>query len=160
MLVADHYPTKSIKDIDTDRGVPWDKAFVILFGEKISLNTLENDYIRNNYDKPRVHFALVCSALGCPPILNTSYESELLEEQLETQTRLFLSDKEKNSIDIKKRVIRLSPIFDWYKEDYVTASGSLITYVKPYFDNQARSDFDVGFTDYNWSLNHLPAWEQ
>ena len=152
-LIANNYPVKSIKDIASDSNGPWELPIVSLFGERITLNALEHEVIRKNYPDARVHFTLVCAAIGCPVLINTPYEAEILDSQLDKQTKVFLSDKDKNSIDTSGKVLRLSTIFDWFKEDFIAQSGSVITFVNPYFNNQATAEFEIEYTNYDWSLN-------
>jgi hypothetical protein len=156
-LVEENYPVNSIKDIAGSAGGPWEQPVVNLFGENITLNSLESEVIRKNYPEPRVHFALVCAALGCPVLINKPYEPQILDEQLKMQTKAFLADITKNSIDVNKQLIKLSPIFDWYREDFISASGSVLGFVNPYFGNQANSGFGIEYTDYDWSLNDLQS---
>lgn len=152
-LVADNYPVKSIKNISSDSGGPWKQPIVNLFGQKITLDALENEVIRKNYPDPRVHFALVCAALSCPDLIDTPYQAEILEHLLDQQTKEFLSDSGKNSIDTKQEKLRISPIFDWFKEDFIAQSGSVIEFVNPYFENKANKKFKIEYTNYDWSLN-------
>jgi hypothetical protein len=156
-LIIDHYPVKSIKDIATKSGGPWEQPVVNLFGDKITLNALEHELIRNDYPEPKVHFALVCAAMGCPILINKPYNVSILNDQLEEQTKLFLMDKEKNSINTKKKTLMLSPIFDWFKQDFIAKSGSVIDFVNPYFDNEANKKFKIKYTHYDWSLNDLAS---
>jgi len=152
-LIIGNYPVKSIKDIAKKSGGPWEQPIVNLFGDKITLNALEHEIIRKNYPEPRVHFALVCAAMGCPVLIDQAYNASTLDEQLEEQTKIFLLNKEKNSINIKQKTLMLSPIFDWFKQDFITKSGSVIEFVNPYFDNQANKKFKIKYTHYDWSLN-------
>ncbi len=46
--------------------------------------------IRKQFREPRIHFALVCAALGCPPLRSEAYVAPRLEEQLEDQAHAFL----------------------------------------------------------------------
>ena len=156
-LVADNYPVNSIKDIAGDSGGPWEQPIVTLFGEKRTLNALENEIIRGNYPEPRIHFALVCAALGCPKLINEPYNPEILDKQLEKQTKLFLMDSDKNSIDLRNKVLLLSPIFDWFKEDFILQSGSIIKFVSPYFGIEATGEFKIEYTNYDWTLNDLSS---
>ncbi len=156
-LVANNYPVKSIKDIAAGSGGPWKQPVVDLFGERISLNALEHELIRKSNPEARVHFALVCAALSCPVLINTPYQADILEKQLSEQTKVFMMDKDKNSIDTNAKTLRLSPIFDWFKEDFVKQSGTVIEFVNPYFDNQANIEFNIEYTNYDWSLNDQAA---
>lgn len=156
-LITDNYPVTSIKDIASDTGGPWEQPIVTLFGEKITLNALEHEVIRKNYPEPRVHFALVCAALGCPVSINTPYQPAILDNQLDQQTKVFLMDPEKNSIDTNQEILMLSPIFEWFKEDFIKKSGSVIEFVNPYFGNEATEEFKIEYTSYDWSLNDLKS---
>lgn len=157
-LILDHYPIESIRKIGNIFSGPWDQKIVSLFGEKTTLNKIEHDILRENYDEPRVHFALVCAAKGCPPLRAEPYDPERLEEQLEEQGRIFMGDEEKNYIDFEKNIFYLSPIFKWFKKDFLKNSDSLIDYVAPYFPEETSSKiqdqkYKVKFTYYDWSLN-------
>lgn len=157
-LIVDHYPLKSIRNIGTIFQGPWDQPVVSLFGKKVTLADLEHRIIRKNYPDPRVHFALVCAAKGCPPLRGEPYEAERLEAQLEDQGRLFLSTESKNRWE--NGVLYLSPLFDWYKGDFVKRSGSVLAFVAPYFPEPVRAQWKdltppIRFTFYDWSLNGI-----
>ncbi len=154
-LIIDNYPVKSIRDIGSGAKGPWEEPIVPLFGEIITLNTLENSMIRKNYNDPRIHFALVCAAKGCPPLLGEPYTAENLNNQLEAQTQKFLADSAKNSIDLKNKIIRLSPIFNWYMSDFSRTAGSVQNFIKLYYLNIPIEEFKIEYTDYDWSLNDL-----
>jgi uncharacterized membrane protein YdjX (TVP38/TMEM64 family) len=65
-LILDRYPVSSIKDIPSaDR---WDAVRWVLAGQTVSLNQVEHERIRQHFAEPRIHFALVCAAVGCPPL--------------------------------------------------------------------------------------------
>jgi len=150
-LVVDHYPLKSIKDI----GKPWDKEVVTLHGNKISLNQLEHEVIRKNYNEARIHFALVCAAKGCPILINEAYTGNKLDTQLEDSTKTFLSIPDKNKIDDDNQVIMISPIFDWYADDFKGKSGSVVAFIAPYYSKNAEDlkSYQIKYTNYDWSLN-------
>lgn len=131
-LIIDHYPIRSIKDIRD----PWDQNVVSLFGNKITLNALEHEIIRKNYDEPRVHFALVCAAMGCPKLPEQPFIASRLSMQLDEQGRNFLDESDKNSVDLKSQTIYLSQIFQWFQEDFVKKSGSVIAFIRPYLSPQ------------------------
>ena len=157
-LIVEHYPVKSIKKIGGLFTSPWELPVVRLFGRTNTLDYLEHGVIRARYDDPRVHFALVCAALGCPPLRGEVYTAGKLEHQLEDQGQQFLATKAKNSIDESGRVLHLSPIFKWYAADFEKKSGSVQKFVTPYFPAGPRAalaqgDWRIHHTDYDWSLN-------
>lgn len=154
-LVIDHYPVASIKKIGTFFKGPWDQPVVRLFGKTLTLGTLEHDILRKQYQEPLIHFALVCAARGCPTLREEPYVPDQLQKQLEDQARIFLSDKNKNSLDAAKGVIYLSPIFKWFEADFVKKSGSVLSFIEPYLP-KAPSDlasYGIRYTGYDWSLN-------
>jgi len=64
---------------------------------KISLNHLENEIIRKQFKDPRVHVALVCGAVGCPPIESEAYSGLLLDFMLNRKMRAFVNDERPQS---------------------------------------------------------------
>jgi hypothetical protein len=159
-LIIDGYPLDSIKSLGSLVKSPWSKDTVLLFGKKISLDTLEHKIIRKNYKEPRIHFALVCAAMGCPPLRGEAYTGARLEEQLDAQTKEFLTTPEKNRVDSEKKTLWLSPIFKWYGEDFETTSKSLAAFVAPYVgaaEGTNLEDYSIEYTDYDWSLNEQKA---
>jgi len=157
-LIIAHYPVKSIKDIGSLFSGPWDQAIVRLFGETITLDTLEHKILRKEFDEPRIHFALVCAAKGCPSLRNEAYVAARLDEQLNAQAKRFLAAADKNRVDAGARIVYLSPIFKWYGADFEKKSGTVLAALKPYWPEQARDalekgGFKIRYTDYDWSLN-------
>lgn len=152
-VVLDHYPIKSFKDeIGGDKG-PWKIPTVRMMGSKFSLDDLEHKLIRERYEEPRIHFALNCASDGCPPLRNEPFVGDKLEEQLEEQTKLFLADRSANSY--KNGKLKLSPIFDWFKVDFIKKSGSVQSYVNSYFPEKTitKANTEISYSDYGWGLN-------
>ncbi len=150
-LIIDNYPVKSIKKIGSLFGQPWDVESVTLFGKKTTLNHIEHKILRPKYKEPRVHFVIICAAMGCPPLRNEAFVPENLDEQLDARGRVFLGQKNKNKVDGK--ILYLSPIFDWFTEDF-TENGSLQDFVTPFFASDIKGrKFKIKYTSYDWSLN-------
>lgn len=162
-LIIDHYPVKSIKDIGGLFKGPWKQECVGLFGQKVTLDHIEHQLIRPNYHEPRAHFALVCAANGCPPLRNGAYTAPHLNEQLEEQGRLFLRTPTKNRVDSAGKTVYLSPVFNWFSEDFERPGRSLLEFVTPYFtpaDQKVLAssrDWKVRYTKYDWALNNASA---
>ena len=161
-LIVDHYPVKSIKDIGNVFKGPWKQEVVPLLGKTVTLDYLEHGVLRKKYTEPRVHFAIVCAAKGCPPLRAEAFVADKLNEQLDEQGRIFLGTQEKNRWDAGARVLYLSPIFKWFSEDFEKKSGSVVKFVAPYFPAEAQKQIqaakspDIRYTDYDWSLNEQP----
>ena len=148
--IVDNHPIASIKKLGGIISTPWDKKNVALFGEEVSLNHLEHKVIRPGYAEPRIHFALVCAAKGCPPLRNEAYTAAKLESQLESQAKVFLNQTTKNRLD--GDTLYLSTIFKWYGGDFKKDGQSVSEYVDPFIEG-ATSGKSVEWTEYDWSLN-------
>lgn len=154
-LVLEHYPLESIKDIGSSIQVPfvnspWDIKLMNIKGKKFDLNNLEHNIIREEFEEPRIHFALVCAARSCPKLRREAYTAEQLDAQLSEQARSFLADTAKNKID--KQQVQLSKLFDWYQGDF-TRQGSLIDFLNRYAPAVIHPEADISYMEYDWSLN-------
>jgi len=146
-LIVDNYPVASIKNITAK---PWDKKFILLGGNKLSLNDIEHNIIRKQNNEPRVHFALNCASESCPILLNMAYRAGVLSSQLTAQTKMFLFDSSKNDFSDSNN-IKISQIFDWYKSDF-TKNGTLNDFLNNYLSTKLQSP-TIDYLDYSWNLN-------
>ena len=154
-LVLEHYPIKSFKDEVGGKEGPWKHSFIKALGKTYTLDQIEHELIRKHYAEPRVHFALNCASAGCPPLRSEAFIGENLEKQLEEQTSKFLGNAANNSLNGKN--LKLSPIFDWFKEDFIKKSGSVEAFVNPYFPDTSikKGDVKLSYSDYGWNLNDI-----
>ena len=146
-LIVDNYPLTSIKEIAAK---PWDIKFISVDNKKVSLNNIEHGIIRKIYNNPKVHFALNCASESCPILLNRAYRPSVLTTQLNAQTKKFLYDSSKNDFS-DSNIIRISQIFDWYKDDF-TKSGTLIEFLNKNLTDKLDTP-EIEYLDYSWSLN-------
>ena len=121
-------------------------------GDKITLNELENNLIRPTFKDARLHFALVCGAKDCPPIINEAYDPEKLEQQLDKQVRIALNNP--NFIKITPDKILLSEIFKWYVEDFIKGGNTIIDYINIY-RNEPLPKLNYDYYAYDWSINNV-----
>ena len=142
---------------------PWKERFAEVAGYTYTLDEIEHEVIRPRFAEPRIHFALVCAAMSCPPLRQEAYTGRDLSEQLDDQARAFLNEHtDKNRIDVAARTVYLSRIFDWYREDFPDGRDGLGRYLAQFIpEGPGRAllesgDFEVTFTDYDWSLNVAP----
>jgi len=161
-LIIDHYPVKSIRKIGVPWKGPWKQEVVRLFGDAVTLDHVEHDLLRKDYKEPRIHFALVCAARSCPPLRREPYVPDRLDDQLADQGRIFLNDSSKNRVDLERRIVYLSKIFEWFRGDFEEHSGSVLAFVLPYFPDfdskRIRGEtFMIEYLDYDWGLNDREA---
>ncbi|HKK38487.1 MAG TPA: DUF547 domain-containing protein [Cryomorphaceae bacterium] len=154
-LVTKHYPVESIKDIGSSINIPfvstpWDIKFIEIEGKEYDLNNLEHGIIREEFEEPRIHFALVCAAMSCPKLRNEAYTAEKLDAQLEDEANDFFNS-EKNDISADKA--ELSKLMKWYSGDFEDVAPSVIAYINRYSKTKINEDADIDYKDYSWKLN-------
>jgi hypothetical protein len=168
-LVLSRYPQlSSIKDLGSLWQSPWKQERVRLFGQNLSLDAIEHQWIRQSgrYREPRIHFAVNCASIGCPALREEAYSAERLDAQLDAQTRRFLADRSRNRLEPGH--LALSSIFKWYRDDFEQGWGgvhSLAEFIARYaqplgLDTRARDallrgELRLEFLPYDWGLNDL-----
>lgn len=129
-----------------------------LAGQKVSLDHLEKNIIIP-FDEPLIHFAIVCASASCPKLSSTAYNEENLYEMMKANLRDFVNNPAKNQIEATNKTIKVSKIFDWFKDDFAAKAGSVQRYIAPYIADQELAaklqadHFKVKHLKYDWSLN-------
>ena len=168
-LILTKYPDlKSIKDLGSFFSSPWKKAFVPLLGQTRSLDDIEHVLLRGaqDYDDPRIHFAVNCASIGCPALRPEAFVAARLDTQLLDQTQRFLRDRSRNRYQADAKTLELSMIFKWYGEDFARGflgANSVAEFVTGYAGSigltpeqlaQLKAGaIKIDYTDYNWELN-------
>ena len=148
--VLRNYPCASIKDIE--KGKVWDKPLPYTFGSKsISLNEIEHQKLIQQFNDPRIHFAINCAAVSCPKLSNIAFTAQNAHQLLNTQTILFINNIDFNSF--KNNKIMLSQIFNWYKTDFIKTDGSVLAFINKYTKIKINESAPINYMDYNWGLN-------
>lgn len=161
------YPKNSIRQIS---GV-WDKLKFTVMGEKMTLDNIEHDTLRKAFNEPRIHMALVCAAMGCPPLRNEPYSGTELDAQLDDQTRRFLKNSQKFRMARDEGRVYLSSILKWFGEDFIESYGTkekfseqseaeraVLNFISDYLGEAEREylltgKYSIKYLDYDWSLN-------
>lgn len=147
---------KSIQDIPEARR--WKDVRWAIGGKRLSLDQIENQEIRPVFNEARIHFAVVCAAVGCPKLRNEAFVAAKLEQQLEDQTRDAHSNERWFKMD--RSGVALTKLYEWYGGDFEKAAGSVPAFAARY-SPPLRQLLDAGkkpavrFLDYDWSLNDV-----
>lgn len=144
-VIIDNYPVNSMRDIDEGR--VWKVERFRFQDRYLSLDHIEHDIIRKRFGDPRIHFALNCGAISCPPLHNKAFNSTDLHQVLEQLSSQFINNPRYNRLEDGK--LFLSKIFEWYEADF----GNLAKFVKMYASYPVRETQEIIFQEYNWSLN-------
>ncbi|MCF3649923.1 DUF547 domain-containing protein [Synoicihabitans lomoniglobus] len=164
-LIASVYPVDTIRTItavgqtdDVDQGKPWDIPLAIVGGRAYTLEFIEHEIIRPQFNDARIHFALVCAAVSCPKLRHEAYTATDLNAQLNDQGRWFLAHR--NEIDGRRRTARLSQIFNWFADDFGGNQTAILDFIADFttadIARSLRRDPDgwkVSYLDYDWDLN-------
>lgn len=147
--VVNNYPMEGPLKV---KGFFSDKSFAI--GEVVlSLDDLEKKILFGKTKDSRLHFALSCAAIGCPPLSNTVYKPSTVDAQLKEQTALSINDKSFIKVDRAKKEVQVSQIFDWYSLHIGSTKAEQIAYLNRYLEQPISKDFKVKYYTYNWDLN-------
>jgi hypothetical protein len=159
-LVVRHYPVDSIRDIGSLFAPVWQKPAGVVGKRAYSLDEIEHQILRRMGD-PRIHAAIVCASLSCPPLRREPYRAREVGAQLDDNVRRWLADPRKGMrIDPHARRVWLSPIFRWFASDFAEgAFAFLARHAAPEqraalesIPPEARS---IAYLDYDWSLNDV-----
>ncbi len=156
----------SIKDIF---GV-WNFNKHQVAGKSLTLDNIEHDILRKDFQEPRIHAALVCAAISCPLLRQEPYRGERLNEQLEDQVNQWLSSDHGLKIDRTQNKVAISALFKWFGEDWQAKYNSsdkftgsdkeraALNFISRYVSSEDRDylaagNYQVEYLDYDWSLN-------
>jgi hypothetical protein len=164
-LVVGNYPLASIRKLDRALGLKsvFDKEFIPMKAhhpdgadDELSLNDIENEILRKKFKDARVHAAINCASVSCPPLRNEAFTASKLEAQLDGQMRAFVNDPDRNKIDAEQDQLQISEIFKWFKEDFERDSGSVREFLlrfAPDGDAELIREAKLRYIDYDWDLN-------
>lgn len=154
-LIVDNYPVKSIRDLGPALKIPlikdvWHYKFFKIGGQESSLDEIEHSILRKEFEEPRIHFAINCASVSCPPLLNEAFVASKIDAQLDKVAKTFVNDKSRNKISAN--AVEISSIFSWFKGDF-TKNGSIIDFLNKYSAVKINANAKVSHLDYNWNLN-------
>lgn len=143
-------------DLDTVDAIKVDFFYATRYrigGEKVSLYTLENGILRQDFAEPRIHFFLNCQSWSCPPFPAEAIRPDTLDATLEAFTTAFVNDAKHVAVD--GDTVAVSAIFKWYDTDFGGREG-IVPFLQRYRDDVA-DDARVVFKDYDWALIAQPG---
>jgi hypothetical protein len=165
--IIDQKPLKkSIKDIF---GV-WKINQHTVLGESKTLDDIEHQMLRKQFQEPRIHSALVCAAVSCPTLRQEPYIGEKLDAQLNDQAKKWLSSSYGLQIDRTQNRVSVSSIFDWFGDDWQKQYGvegkftgnakarAFLNFISRYVSPEegsylAQGNYKLSYLKYDWSLN-------
>lgn len=147
--VVQAFPLKS----PLDKAGFFDQLKHRVAGQEMTLNQLEKEKLLNTYGDARVHFAVVCAAVSCPPLADFAYTPDKVDAQLDERTKLSLNNPVFIRVNNGQKKAELSRIFDWYKADFAKGGQTVLAYVNRFRREKIPADFGTVFYEYDWRLN-------
>lgn len=168
--VVVHYVLERYPEISSVKKAPgfFDELRFSIGGEARTLDEIESE--ARDLGDPRVHFAVVCASASCPDLRPEPYRAEILDRQLEEDTRAFLGDAGKGlAFDPDGNTLYLSSIFKWYAGDFTGGStvvayfarARVLDWILPHLPAELaarlrESEPKIRYMEYDWSLNDRP----
>jgi hypothetical protein len=163
-IVLDHYPVKSIKDINlggglfaTFTGGPWKAKVVTVNGQSLSLDDIEHTIMRGIFKDHRVHFAVNCASIGCPNLGDTALTGARLDELLDKGGRDFINSP--RGVKLANGKLQVSKIFSWFQADFGGSDRSVLEHVRRYAAPELKAQLEgvtrIDDTFYDWRLNDV-----
>lgn len=139
----------------------FDRKNFTIGGRQYSLNEIEkeillgDDYQARGWKDARVHFAVNCASVGCPPLRRQVYTANNVEPLLTENTRrAFNTDRH---LKVEGDTVHVTELFKWYEQDFTEAAGTRFDYIRqwatPEIARQISDSATLEFIDYDWSLN-------
>lgn len=159
-VILDHYPVKSIRDIDISSGWfddgPWDAKLVTVEENLLSLNDMEHRILRPIWKDNRIHYVVNCASIGCPNIRPEAFTVENSETLLEQAAIDYINHK-RGVFLIDQDELLASSIYDWYGVDFGDSEKALIDHFLLYAKQDLKAQLetfkgDIDY-DYDWNLN-------
>jgi hypothetical protein len=164
-LIADSWPLKSIRDLDF--GQVWSFRRFRVAGADRSLDDLEHKLLRPMGD-PRIHAAVNCASIGCPPLASTVFTASGLDAQLDAASRRWAA-----TATLSGGTLTVNRIFDWYGDDFVARYGAsrwdipglsgkqeaaanfVAAHAPALAEGIKRGGYRVEYAPYDWGVNAL-----
>jgi hypothetical protein len=182
-VVTDNYPIKPASRILTifyrgtnnirhiEKNIAGHKFLVM--DEEFTFAAIEKRFFRGEFDDPRIFFAITSACLSSPPLRNEPYYGYKLGEQLDDQTKRFLSGPLAFSIDRARRKVYLSALFQlsWYGREFINKyaidrkfkdqtpdTRAVLNFITNYIPKRdvtflETKNYIIKYMTYDWSIN-------
>ena len=160
-VVLDHFPVKSIRDIDISLGLfssgPWGKKLIKIAGEQVSLDDIEHRILRPIWKDPRIHYAVNCASVGCPDLSAQAYTAENTDAMLSVNAVAYINSP--RGVRVSGNDVIVSSIYDWFQADFDGTEKGVISHLLPYAKGDRKKALEkvseISDYDYDWALNGL-----
>ncbi len=131
----------------------------LVCGRWMSLKNIEES-IRNEYNDPRVYFALSVLTKSSPPLRPYLYTPTNIDKELALVTLRYINSPKGVMLDRMKRRVYFPAIFKQHKAEFAAKAGSVLNFVLPYLPAEQREYIEnnrnrltYAYRLFNWELN-------
>lgn len=142
---------------------------------RYSLDDFEKHFLFDDFDRkpgatppatldPRIHFAVVCGAIGCPPLQPRAFRADSLAHHLDSATRQALAHPAHLIFTPGINNVRLSALFFWYGADF-GGTPAAAGWAAKYLDKERRAELEkikdraqTAQINWDWKLNQVIGW--
>lgn len=158
-VILDHWPVKSIRDIDISPGLfadgPWGKKLLTVEGQKISLDDIEHRILRPIWKDPRIHYAVNCASIGCPNLARDAFTAANTNALLNRGAIAYVNHP--RGAAVRDGRLTVSSIYKWFKADFGGSDAGVIAHLKrfarPPLKAQLETVRGISGDRYDWSVN-------
>lgn len=158
-VVLDHYPVKTIRDIDISgflKNGPWQKELVTVEDTPLTLDDIEHAILRPIWKDPRIHYGVNCASVGCPNLQTSAFTGKTASAQLDAGARSYVNST--RGIEISQRGnVSVSSIYSWFAHDFGNSEDGvmqhLLKFANPDLAEKLTRAGRISDTHYDWSLN-------
>lgn len=158
-VVLDHYPVKTIRDIDISgflKNGPWQKELVTVEETPLTLDHIEHAILRPIWKDPRIHYGVNCASVGCPNLQISAFTGRTASAHLAAGAKAYINST--RGIDISKRGnVSVSSIYSWFAHDFGNSEDGvmqhLVKFANPDLAEKLTKAGRLSDTHYDWSLN-------
>ena len=165
----------SVRDIHPEGGDFFKYPVVKIDTTNYSLDQFEHHFLFADFERtpanprppgldPRIHFAIVCGAIGCPPLLPRAYRPDSLGLQLNRAVREALASPRHLKRVPALNVMQMSAIFFWYLPDFGGIKEAL-KWALDFMPKETRAEIErmnpppaLSQITWDWKLNQVEGW--
>jgi hypothetical protein len=153
-VIVQNLPLDSIRDIGLLGSGPWKDDAVVVSGRTLSLDNIEHDILRPEWQDVRIHYAVNCASIGCPNLARNAYTGAKLEEMLEEASKAFVNHP--RGFGGSPDALIASNIYEWYQGDWGTEQD-VLAHAREYAEGPTAALLEeaqaIDSYAYDWSLN-------
>ena len=124
-------------------------------GVKLTRSDIGDRILRSLWHDHKIIFGLSCASMGCPAIQDSAFTPDNMNRLLKQSAREFINHP--RGLRVSRKELRVSRVFDWYREDFGDDDKRLLKLFAHYADD-IKALYILGFSgeiqyDYDARLN-------